>query len=113
VIKRRFSRWEYNGYHLVSIVGEGANDMVGLFKKSKEKDEFGFLAVEEDSPRCPHSDRGAMRGSPWDNWLYVPSVCQSCPWVYRTPESNYDCLLKTRENVHPGCLVNQGKDTNG
>lgn len=98
--KRVFSRETYNGYHLVTFEG----DVLGFFKKSSEKDEFGNLAVEGDFPKCPHPGRGRFR--PWDNWLYVPSDCQSCPWVYRIPTgSDYDCLLMTRDKVNPACLV--------
>lgn len=104
--KRRFSRETYNGYHLVTITGD--DSPVGFFKKSREKDEFGNLAVEGDYPQCPHPGRG--RFTPWDNWLYVPTDCQSCPWVYRIPTgSDYDCLLKTRQKVNPACLVNGDK----
>ena len=102
-MKRRFSRETYNGYHLVTITGE--DSPLGFFKKSSKKDEFGNLAVVDDYPECPHP--GKVKFSPWDNWLYVPSNCQSCPWVYRIPTgSDYDCLLKTREKVNPACLIN-------
>ena len=101
--RRIFSRKTYNGYHLVTISGD--DSPVGFFKKSSEKDEFGNLAIEDDQPQCPHP--GKSRFTPWDNWLYVPSVCQSCVWVYREPMNmDYDCLLKTRKKVNPACLVN-------
>jgi len=101
-MKRRFSRHTYNGYHLVTVDGEA----LGFFKKSGEKDECGDRVDENDLPTCPHP--GRARFSPWDNWLYVPSDCQECPWVYRIPTgSNFDCLLKTRQKVNPACLVNR------
>lgn len=102
--KRRFSRKTYNGYHLVTLTGDPSP--LGFFKKSTEKDEFGNLILEDDIPQCPHpSIRG--RFSPWDPWLYVPTDCQSCLWVYRIPNgSGYDCLLKTKEKVNPACLIN-------
>lgn len=101
--KRIFSRLTYNGYHLLSFTDDPTP--VGFFKKSKDKDEFGSMVIEGDYPECP--EPGKARFSPWDNWLYVPSVCQSCVWVYHEPvSSDYDCLLKTKKKVNPACLVN-------
>lgn len=104
MIKRVFSRETYNGYHLVSFKGEGEDGPVGFFKKTEEKDEFGFVADVEDIPKCPSP--GYYVGAPWDPWLYVPSGCQKCPWVYRTPNNESDCLLKTKKGINPRALVN-------
>lgn len=107
MIKRVFSRETYNGYHLVSLRGEGEDPSpIGLFKKSTKKDEHGFMITEDDQPKCPHPGR-YMGG--WDNWLYVYSDCQKCPWVYHTRENTYACLLHTKEKIIPAALVNQGR----
>ncbi len=104
--RRQYSRETYNGYHLVTVTGD--DSPLGFFKKSKEKDEFGNLPVEDDRPHCPHPWEG--RFGPWDNWLYVPTGCQSCPWVYRIlTGSDYDCLLKTRQKVSPASLIKGGE----
>lgn len=104
MIRRIFSRETYNGYHLVSFKGEGEDGPVGFFKKLPTKDEYGFMADTEDMPQCPHPGHGM--GRPWDNFLYVPSDCQKCCWLYRTPqEMDYDCLLLNKANVSPNCLV--------
>ncbi|MBA7687778.1 hypothetical protein ES703_96251 [subsurface metagenome] len=107
MIRRVFSRQTYNGYHLVHFSGEGSDPTpLGFVKKTSEKDECGFIADTDDMPQCQHP--GQMRWSPWDNWLYVPSDCQSCIWVYRTRDNNYDCLLKTREKINPHALQRGG-----
>jgi len=104
MIRRVFSKNTYNGYHLVSLRGEGEDPSpIGLFKKSTEKDEHGFLVLE-DQPKCPHP--GRYLGG-WDNWLYVYSDCQKCPWVYRTGDSHYKCLLHSKERIVPGALINE------
>lgn len=103
--KRVFSKQTYNGYHLVHWSGTGDPTPLGFCKKLKEKDECGFMA-DEDMPQCP--SQGRMRWAPWDNWLYVPSDCQGCIWVYRTRDNDYNCLLKTREHINLHALIKGG-----
>lgn len=105
--ERTFSRQTYNGYHLVSL--KHGRDPIGFFKKSSERDEFGFKVVEDpkDRPQCPRPGRHG----PWGSWLYTPSACQKCPWIYRDPQtSDYDCLLGTKKKINPACLVNQKQE---
>jgi len=107
MIRRVFSRQTYNGYHIVNFSGEGEDSSpIGFFKKTGEKDECGFMADPEDTPKCPST--GHSMGRPWDNWLYVPSDCQKCIWVYRTPHNEYDCLLLTRERINVRALQRGG-----
>lgn len=106
MIKRVFSRETYNGYHLVSFKGEGEDGPVGFFKKTGEKDENGFMADPDDTPKCPSP--GQSMGRPWEPWLYVPSDCQKCIWVYRTPDNEFDCLLLRKERINPRALVKGG-----
>jgi len=109
MIRRVFSRDTYNGYHIVSYRGDGEDPSpVGFFKKlpTNGKDEYGFQADPNDVPKCPNP--GHSMGRPWDNWLYVPSGCQKCPWVYRTSQNEFDCLLQTKERINPRALLKGG-----
>jgi len=105
MLKRIFSRETYNGYHLVTIKGEGGNSPIGFFKKSQGKDESGNLALENDFPLCPHAGKVNTIVRPWGEFIYVPSLCQRCKWLYSRPDSQYDCLLKTRAHIRVNALV--------
>ncbi|MBA7547377.1 hypothetical protein ES705_39796 [subsurface metagenome] len=107
MIRRVFSRQTYNGYHLVNYSGEDEDPSpIGFFKKDGGKDEYGFTANADDSPKCPSP--GRSMGRPWDNFLYVPSLCQKCIWLYHTSSNEYDCLFLTREKINPRALVRGG-----
>ena len=104
-MKRIFSRNTYNGYHIVTLSDEPNTGLV-LGNPLKEKDEHGFLLDEDDTPQCPHSGEVSSRFRPWGEFIIVPSLCQGCKWVYRTPDNNFDCLLLTKDkSIHPGALV--------
>ena len=107
MIKRVFSRETYNGYHLVSFKGEGEDGQVGFFKKTAERDEYGTVANTDDMPKCPHP--GRTMGRPWEPFLYVPSDCQKCIWLYHTPGNEFDCLLLTKAKITPRALVRGGE----
>lgn len=109
MLRRVFSRQTYNGYHLVHLSGDGEDPTpIGLFKKTEEKDEFGFLADEDDIPKCPHLGEVNIMGRPWGEFIIVPSLCQKCIWVYRTPANEYDCLLVSKKRINPSALVRGG-----
>ena len=104
MIRRIFSRQTYNGYHRVMLKGDGENDCVGFFKKTDERDEDGqIMADVNDIPKCPPPQAGGFR--PWGEWIIVPQACQKCKWVYQQPDSEFNCLLKSRANVKPTALV--------
>jgi len=105
MIKRIFSRQTYNGYHLVSFKGEGEDGPVGFFKKLSEKDEYGFMADDGDIPQCPNRGRVNSMGRPWGEFIYVPSLCQKCIWVYTTKNNEYNCLLLEKEKINTSALV--------
>jgi len=91
-MRRSWSKWSINGFHLVSITGEDGG-CLGFFEKLGEKDEFGYM-VGENVPECPHP--GVYRiGVPWPKEVYllVRSECQKCSWLVRTPGGNFDCGL--------------------
>lgn len=108
MINRVFSKETYNGYHLVNLSGEGEDPSpIGLFKKTRERDEHGFVADPDDHPKCPSP--GHSMGRPWDNFLYVPSDCQKCIWLYTTKRpGEYNCLLLTKEKINPHALIRGG-----
>ncbi|MBA7550645.1 hypothetical protein ES705_43166 [subsurface metagenome] len=108
-MKRIFSKDTYNGYHIVTLSDEPNTGLL-LAKKSGEKDEYGFLANEEDIPRCPHSGEVSSRFRPWAEFILVPSLCQKCIWLYRTPHSEFNCILLTKDKrIITGALVNGGE----
>ncbi len=108
MIRRIFSRHTYNGYHLVSYKGEGEDGVVGFFKKLDTKDECGFMAdPDTEMPKCPVP--GYSWGRPWDNYLYVPSGCQKCIWLFTTAATEYDCQLLAKININPRILVRGGQ----
>lgn len=104
-MKRIFSRQTYNGYHLVGYTGEPP---LALAKKGEGKDECGTNVGDVlDMADVCRVDSMARRLRPWEPWLFVPSVCQRCEWVYRNPQGEYDCLLCTKaKGINPGALVN-------
>ena len=105
-----FSRETYNGYYMISLSDEPST--VLLFgKKGAEKDEEGFVVTDVlESDKVCQCDYMARRIRPWEPWLYVPSACQKCPWVYRTPGNEYSCLLFDKDKkVRPSALVNGGR----
>lgn len=107
MIKRIFSKDTFNGFHLVSLKGEGENGPVGFFHKLDTKDEYGFEADTKDMPKCPAP--GYSMGRPWGTFLYVPSTCQKCIWSYQTKNADeYDCLLLTRAKIRPSALIKGG-----
>lgn len=109
MIRRVFSRQTYNGYHIVNYSGDGEDPSpVGFFKKTGEKDEYGFLADVIDIPECPNRGQVNIMGRPWGEFIIVPSLCQKCIWVYQTPDNEFDCLLKTRERITPRALLRGG-----
>ncbi len=96
---RKFSRKTYNGFHLVSIEKEP----VGFFNKLPEKDEFGNMISEQAT--CPYSGEYSCQiPHPWSVWLYIHNKCQQCPWIYRTPDNEFDCLLIAKTT--PNRLIN-------
>ena len=99
---RRFSR-EYvlvEGvkYHLVSVQEEGMTrwDPVAFFEKLNEQDECGYIAGRQ--LKCPHG--GEVPYMAWiplpDSWIQVRSVCQKCWGVHRQPDSDYNCILRSK-----------------
>ena len=99
MIKRVFSRETFNGYHIISLKGEG-EDESGLLlgKKTDEKDESGSYMVDSnDLPTCPHRGEVNTMARPWGEYIIVPSLCQKCIWLYRQPDSEYNCILITMD----------------
>ena len=84
-------------YYLVSVKEEYIGwDPVAFFKKSEEKDEFGFM-VEGDSLQCPHP--GEVSRMSWisiDSWIQVHLVCKKCWGAHRQPDGRYDCVLRSK-----------------
>ncbi len=106
-MRRLFSKNTYNGYHIVTL-SEEPNTGLLLAKKTSEKDEFGFLADEDDIPKCPHVGEVSTMGRPWGEFIIVPSLCQRCIWVYQTPDNEFDCILCSKDKrIHPRALVNR------
>jgi hypothetical protein len=106
-MKRVFSKETYNGYHIVGWSGDPSP--VGFFKKLKEKDEYGFLADDTDQAKCPNRGQVNTMGRPWGEFIIVPSLCQKCPWVYQTPDNEFNCLLLTKDKkIRPSALVKGG-----
>jgi len=103
-MRRIFSKNTYNGYHIVTLSDEPNTGLV-LGKPLAEKDEFGFLCDEDDTPQCPNRSVNTM-GRPWGEFIIVPSLCQKCIWLYQTPDNDYNCLLITKDKrIKPSALV--------
>lgn len=112
MIRRIFSKNTFNGYHIVSLSGEGeAGRGLLLGKPTKEKDETGcYLVDEEDIPVCPNRGKVNTLAHPWGEFIIVPSLCQRCIWLYQRPDSEYDCMLITKERrIKSEALVNGTK----
>jgi hypothetical protein len=110
MIKRIFSKDTFNGYHLVSLKGEGEDGPVGFYKKLDTKDTYGFMANLEDIPKCPNAGMVNIMCRPWGTFVYVPSLCQRCQWLYMTKNADeYDCLLKTKAKIKLSALVRGGE----
>lgn len=106
--RRIFSKQTFNGLHLVRWSNDPSP--VGYFRKLEEKDEYGFLADENSMAKCPNSSQVNTMGRPWGEFIIVPSLCQQCPWVYQTPDNEFDCLLKTKDRrIRPSALVRGGE----
>ena len=107
--RRVFSRNTYNGYHMVSLDGpeDDSDDVIGFWKKSEEKDEFGFMIDESDSPKCEGEVPSMLkRTRPWEPFLYVPTACQKCIWLYHTPGNEFDCILLSKDkSIRPSALI--------
>lgn len=104
-MRRLFSRNTYNGYHIVTLSDEPNTGLL-LGKPLPEKDEYGFLLDEDDSPKCPNRGRVNTMGRPWGEFIIVPSLCQKCQWVYQTPQNDYNCILITKDkSIKPSALV--------
>jgi len=112
MIRRIFSRNTFNGYHIVSLSGgeEGGGGLL-LGKPTKEKDETGsYLVDEKDIPVCPNRGKINTMAHPWSEFIIVPTLCQRCIWLYQKPDSEYDCLLITKDKrIRSGALVNGTK----
>ena len=83
-------------YYLVSVKEDyGGWSPVAFFRKSKEKDEYGFM-VDGDPLRCPNA--GAANQRAWggcDGWIFVQSICKKCWGVHRERDSTYNCILRS------------------
>jgi len=108
-MKRIFSKQTYNGYHMISLSDE-PDKVLAFGKKGEGKDEEGTIVGDFLEPdKVCQTDSMARRLRPWEPWVYVPSTCQRCPWVYRTPGNEYSCLLFDRDKkISPRALVNGG-----
>ena len=110
MIKRVFSRQTFNGYHIVSLKGEGEDERgLLLGKKSSEIDEDNGcpLVDEDDIPECPNKGKVNPIARPWGEFIYTPSLCQKCIWLYQTPDSEYDCILLSKDKrIKSTALVN-------
>jgi len=107
-VKRIFSKKTYNGYHIVTLSDEPNTGLL-LCKPLSEKDEYGFLADENDIPECPNRSVNVM-GRPWGEFIIVPSLCQKCQWLYQTPDNEFNCLFITKDKrITPRALVNGGE----
>ena len=97
---RRFSKKyilaDGEKYYLVSAKEEwGGWSPVAFFKKSKERDEYGFM-IDGDSLKCPHP--GEVSRLAWvgiDGWVQVQSGCKKCWGSHRTPDSRFNCILSS------------------
>ena len=102
MIKRVFSRETFNGYHIVSLKGEG-EDGRGLLlgKPSPEIDEETgcHLVDEDDIPTCPHRGEVNPMARPWGEFIIVPSLCQKCIWCYHTRDNEFDCILMSKDKT--------------
>lgn len=99
---RRFSKQyvlvDGEKYYLVSVKEEyGGWSPISLFGKSEEKDEFGFIV--EDQLFCPHRDK--LSHLAWwplpSIWLNVQDICKECWGSHRTPDSRFDCILRSKQ----------------
>ena len=106
-MSRIFSKNTYNGFHMISLSDE-PNTVLLFGKKATTKDTEGFEVSEYMVPdKVCQVDYMARRLRPWEPWLYVPSKCQKCPWVYRTPGNEFSCLLFDKDKrIRPTALVN-------
>ena len=101
---RKFSRQfllvDGKKYYLVSVKDEYSSryEPVAFFQKSQEKDEFGFM-ITGDTLQCPHIGKiNRMHWIPLPTiWLMVPSVCQKCWGAHRTPENEFNCILRSQQ----------------
>ena len=107
-MKRIFSKQIYNGYHMISLSDE-PNTVLLFGKKGEGRDEQGNIVGEVLEPdKVCQASYMERRLRPWDPWIHVPSVCQKCNWVYRTPGSEYSCLLLDRDKrITPHALVDR------
>jgi len=104
-VKRIFSKNIYNGYHIITLSDEPGTGLM-LGNPLSEKDEYGFLVDENDSPECPNRGQVNTMGRPWGEFIIVPSLCQKCQWAYQTPDNEFDCLLITKDKrISPRALV--------
>lgn len=104
-MKRIFSKNTYNGYHIISYSDEPNHGIV-FGKTLSKKDEYGFIADEDDIPRCPNSGKVSTMFRPWGEFIIVPTLCQRCIWCYGNPQGEFDCLLLTKDKkIRPEALV--------
>jgi len=106
-MSRIFSKNTYNGFHMLSLSDE-PNTVLLFGKKATTKDTEGFEVAEYVDPEkeC-RTDYMARRLRPWEPFIYVPSTCQRCRWLYRTPGNEFSCILfDKKKSIRPQALVN-------
>lgn len=110
MIKRVFSKATFNGYHIISLKGEGEDGQgILLGKPTDEIDEENgcHLVDEDDIPQCPNKGKINTMGRPWGEFIIVPSLCQKCIWLYERPDSEFDCILCSKDKrIKSSALVN-------
>lgn len=88
-------------FYLISIKDEYSSryDPVGFIKKSDKKDEFGIVPEGDNFLKCPHRNTLPSSRMMWTplpcTWLYVRDECQKCWGSHLTPQSEFNCILRS------------------
>ncbi len=88
-------------YYVVSIKEEYSSryEPVGLVRKSDKKDEFGIMMEGDSFLKCPQSGKLPPMRFLWaplpGSWIGVRSECQKCWGSHLTPQSDFNCILRS------------------